>query len=190
MTRINLLPWRETYRREKNNEFHAMLALCMALAAGVGFGGYKFAEGKVLFQEKRNARLEHEIQLLQAELKEIEELEETKNNLLARMEIIQQLQGQRPQIVHTFHEIAERLPDGIFLTAMKQEGESQLVLEGRAESNARVSALMRRMDRSDYFSRPRLEVIQADQQDNISTFRLSLVQERPSAEGEESIDGI
>ena len=191
MTRINLLPWRETYRREKNNEFYVVLGLCMAIAAGIGFGGYKFAEGKVDFQDKRNARLESEIALLQAELKEIEALEETKNNLLARMEIIQQLQGRRPQIVHTFHEIAERLPDGVYLTAMKQNGDKQLVLEGKAESNARVSALMRRMDRSEYFTAPRLEVIeQQDTQDRISSFRLSVMQDRPGADDEENFDGL
>lgn len=189
MTRINLLPWRETYRQEKNKEFYMVVGLCMTLAAGVGFAGFKFAEDKVNFQTQRNERLETEIALLQEELKEIKELEETKNNLLARMEIIQQLQGQRPQIVHTFHEIATRLPDGIFLTAMKQVGEKQLVLEGRAESNARVSALMRRMDRSDYFKDPRLEVIESDKDDSISTFKLSIIQDRPNTD-QESGDGI
>lgn len=184
MTRINLLPWRETHRIEKNNEFYVVLGLCMLLAAGLGFGGYKFAEDKVDFQNMRNDRLKNEIALLQEELKEIKELEETKNNLLSRMEIIQQLQGQRPQIVHTFHEIATRLPDGIFLTAMKQQGEKQLVMEGRAESNARVSALMRRMDRSEYLADPRLDVIESNNDDSISTFKLSLIQERPKNESE------
>jgi len=191
MTRINLLPWRETHRREKNNEFYVVLGLCLTLAAGVGFAGFKFAEDKVNFQVKRNDRLENEIALLQEELKEIEALEETKNKLLARMEIIQQLQGQRPQIVHTFHEIAQRLPDGVYLTKMEQLGESRLVLEGRAESNARVSALMRRMDRSDFFGNPKLEVIEQDKQDRVSDFRLSVVQERPdNKEEQEAIDGI
>jgi type IV pilus assembly protein PilN len=189
MTKINLLPWRETHRKEKNNEFYVVLGLCALLAAGVGFGGLKFADEKVKFQEKRNARLETEINLLQAELAAIKELEETKNNLLARMEIIQQLQGQRPQIVHTFHEVATRLPDGVFLTSMKQIGDKKLVLEGRAESNARVSALMRRMDRSDYFDSPKLDVIQADKVEGISTFKLSVVQVVPQAE-QESENGI
>ena len=189
MTRINLLPWRETHRVEKNKEFYVVLGFCMALAAGVGFAGYKFAEDKVNFQNTRNDRLNTEIAQLQEELKEIKELEETKNNLLARMEIIQQLQGQRPQIVHTFHEIATRLPDGIFLTAMKQQSGEQLVLEGRAESNARVSALMRRMDRSEYFTKPRLEVIESDKNDRISTFKLSVVQRKPKTD-QESEDGI
>jgi len=191
MTKINLLPWRETHRKEKNNEFYVILGLCAALAAGVGFGGLKYAEDKVAFQEKRNARLNTEIALLEEELAAIRELEETKNNLLARMEIIQQLQGQRPQIVHTFHEVATRLPDGVFLTAMKQVGSNQLVIEGRAESNARVSALMRRMDRSDYFDKPKLDVIEADKVEGISTFKLSVIQLQPKAEGElEADNGI
>lgn len=189
MTRINLLPWRETHRLEKNKEFYVVMALCMCLAGAVGFGGYKYAEDKVNFQTKRNDRLNTEIALLQEELKEIQALEETKNNLLARMEIIQQLQGQRPQIVHTFYEIASRLPDGIFLSSMRQQGTSELVLQGKAESNARVSALMRRMDRSDYFKNPRLEVIQTDDEENVSTFTLSLGQDRPNID-KELDDGI
>lgn len=181
MTRINLLPWRETYRLEKNKEFYVVLGFCAALAAGIGFAGFKYAEDKVNFQAQRNARLDHEIALLQEELQAIKELEETKNDLLARMEIIQELQGSRPQIVHTFHEIAARIPDGIFLTAMKQSGDKKLELDGLAESNARVSALMRRMDRSDYFTNPALEVITSDKNNAISTFKLSLEQHDPKA---------
>lgn len=189
MTRINLLPWRETHRIETNKEFYVAMGLCMCLAGAVGFAGFKYVDEQVNFQTQRNQRLNSEIAMLQEELKEIKELEETKNNLLARMEIIQQLQGQRPQIVHTFHEIASRLPDGIYLTSMKQSGNTQLVLEGRAESNARVSALMRRMDRSEYFKDPRLDVIESDTNDGISLFKLSLIQDRPSNDTELE-DGI
>lgn len=185
MTRINLLPWRETHRREKNNEFYVVCGLCMAVAAGIGFGGFKYAEDKVNFQDSRNQRLKTEIAQLQEELREIEALEETKNALLERMDIIQTLQGQRPLIVHTFHEVATRLPDGVYLTDMKQQDASSLILEGRAESNARVSALMRRMDRSDYFGQPRLDVIQADDDEQTSTFKLSVKQNNPNAEEED-----
>jgi len=188
MTKINLLPWRETHRREKNNEFYVILGLVAALAAGAGFGGLQYARDKVQFQEKRNARLNTEIELLQEELAAIRELETTKNNLLARMKIIQELQGQRPQIVHTFHEVATRLPDGVFLTSMKQFGNNQLIIEGRAESNARVSALMRRMDRSEYFSNPTLDVIKANVVDGISEFKLSVIQMKPKASGELETD--
>ena len=181
MTKLNLLPWRETYRQEKNKEFVVAMVFAGLIAAGLGFAGLKFAEDKVNFQTKRNQKLESEIAKLQLELKEIEKLEETKNKLLARMEIIQQLQGLRPQVVHAFQEVAERLPDGVYLTALNQQAQNQLVIEGRAESNARVSALMRRLDESDYFSNPRLEVIEADKDDGISTFKLNLVQDVPNA---------
>lgn len=188
-TKINLLPWREEHRKAKNNEFFVLLGICAALAGLVGFGGFKYAEDKVTFQESRNQRLNDEIALLQEELEEIKELEETKNNLLARMEIIQQLQGQRPQIVHTFHEVATRIPDGVFLKNLQQTSDSQMVVEGHAESNARVSALMRTLDRSDYFKQPRLEVIEADKVDGISSFRLVMKQTAPNAQ-EESEDGL
>jgi len=188
MTRINLLPWRETHRREKNNEFCIALGLCAAIAAGIGLGGFKYAEGNVKFQEKRNARLDHELALLEEELREIEELEETKNNLLARMDIIQELQGKRPQIVHTFYEVASRIPDGVHLTEMKQEGEKQLVIAGKAESNARVSALMRKMDESEYLTSPVLESIEAKEKDAISTFKFSVVQHLPKPESQRGAD--
>lgn len=188
-THINLLPWREAHRREKNNEFFVLLGLCMALAAGVGFAGFKYVEDKVDFQDRRNARLEREIALLQEELREIAALERTKDDLLERMEIIQKLQGERPQIVHTFHEAAISLPDGVYLTSMRQTGQSQLEIEGRAESNARVSALMRRLDRSEYFAAPRLTVIESDENDRISTFNLTVRQENPQSLEEELDDG-
>ena len=191
MTRINLLPWREQHRLETNKDFYVICCLCLALAATVGFGGFKFAEDKVKFQEQRNNRLNSEIAQLQEELKEIEALEETKSNLLARIEIIQQLQLQRPQIVHTFYEIASRLPDGIYLKTMEQKAGQKLLLEGEAESNARVSALMRRMDRSDFFKTPRLDVIQTEKDEGFSSFKLSLTQDRPGSENDlESDDGI
>lgn len=189
MTRINLLPWRETHRIASNNRYFFVLGICLSIAAATGFAGFKHAAEKVAFQEKRNGRLNNEIVLLQEQLKEIEALEETKRNLLARMEIILQLQGQRPQIVHTFYEIASRLPDGTYLTSMKQDGTSSLQLEGKADSNARVSALMRRMDRSDYFKNPQLNVIQTSSDDSISSFKLSVVQDMPTNELE-SDDGI
>jgi type IV pilus assembly protein PilN len=176
MTRINLLPWRESRRLEKNKAFYVALCFCIAIAAGVGMGGFKYAEDRVNFQIKRNDLLNAEIALLAAELVAIRKLEETKNDLLARMEIIQQLQGKRPHIVHTFQEIATRIPDGIYLTSMKQTGEDLLELKGLAESNARVSALMRRMDSSEYFTKPELDSITSEKGSMISTFKLNLQQ--------------
>lgn len=187
MTKINLLPWRETYRKQKQNEFYAILLGGIMISAGLVFGGMQFMQSKIDFQERRNAYLNSEIQLLQKELQAIKELETTKNNLLARMEIIQTLQSQRPQLVHIFHELANRLPDGIYLTSMEEKS-GAMVLEGRAESNARVSALMRKLDQSDWFSQPTLEIIEADQQQGISSFKLGLTLSTPNDESEELSD--
>jgi len=189
MTRINLLPWRESRRLEKNKEFYVAMGFCLLIAAGIGFGGYKYVEDKANFQAKRNARLNSEIALLAEELKAIAKLEETKSDLLSRMDIIQELQGKRPQIVHTFQEIATRIPDGIYLTSMKQTRENTLELMGLAESNARVSALMRRMDSSDYFTKPVLDSITSEKDSMISTFKLDLQQQVLNDDAEPD-DGI
>lgn len=184
MTKINLLPWRETYRKQKQNEFFSFLFVGILCAGGVTFAGMQFMQSKLDFQSSRNSYLDSEIQALQRELNEIKELESTKNNLLARMEIIQTLQSQRPQLVHIFHELANRLPDGIYLTSMEQKSD-KMILEGRAESNARVSALMRKLNQSDWFESPLLEIIKADQQEGISTFKLSMVLATPETANEE-----
>ncbi len=183
MTKINLLPWREAHQKQKQNEFFAMLFGGLMVAGAFVFGGVQFMQSRIDFQHKRNNYIESEIQALQHELDAIKELESTKNNLLARMEIIQTLQSQRPQLVHIFHELANRLPDGIYLTSMVQQSNA-MILEGRAESNARVSALMRKLDQSDWFSGPTLEIIEADQQKGISSFKLNLVLEIPKDDEE------
>lgn len=192
MTKLNLLPWRETHRREKNIEFGITTGIFAVLTMGLVFMGLQFAQGKVDFQNQRNDRLNSEIVLLQQELMEIKELEKTKNDLLSRMEIVQELQAQRPKIVHILHEIASNLPDGVYLTSMRQEGETRLLLEGQAESNARVSALMRQLNESTYLSNPKLEIIAADKAFGSSTFKLSMNSDSggKTADSEGSDNGV
>ncbi len=175
MAKINLLPWREEERRQKTREFGLTLGLVAVLGAGVVFAGMQFAQQKIDYQEARNQYLQKEINQLQKELREIKELESTKANLLARMDIIQQLQAKRPQVVHTFQQLAERVPDGVFFHAMKQE-QDRIVLEGRADSNARVSTLMRNLDSSEWFKNPALDVIESAKDSGISSFKLYLSQ--------------
>ena len=175
MAKINLLPWREEQRKQQAQQFGVAAVFTAVVAAGVVYAGSRFAQDKIEYQQSRNNYMQMEIDKLKAELKEIEELESTKVNLLARMDIIQQLQTKRPQVVHTFQELAERVPEGVFLMSMKQNND-RLSLEGRADSNARVSTLMRNLDASDWFKQPGLEVIQSDKSSGISTFKLSLSQ--------------
>ncbi len=159
MPRINLLPWRDELRTQRRNQFY--------LALGAAAGGAAFAllisnlafSGIVSHQGDRNARLKEEISLLDLRIEEILDLEDKKDRLLARMEIIEQLQRSRPSIVHVFEELVSTLPDGVYLTAVKQSGQN-IEIVGSAESNTRVSALMRKLDESDWFTKPDLEVVE------------------------------
>lgn len=174
MAKINLLPWREEKRRQQTREFGLTLAFVGVLGAGVVFAGMQFAQQKIDYQEARNRYLQKEINQLQKELEEIKELESTKANLLARMDIIQQLQAKRPQVVHTFEQLAKRMPDGVFFKGLAQE-QGRLVLEGMADSNARVSTLMRSLDDSGWFKNPTLDVIETSES-GVSKFKLYLSQ--------------
>ncbi len=176
MAKINLLPWREELRNEKAKEFGMSALLTGLFGAALVYGGMQFANNKIDHQQARNNYLQTEIDKLKKDLKEIEELESTKAKLLARMDIIQELQARRPQVVHTFQELAERIPDGVYLRSMKQQKDI-LAFEGKADSNARVSTLMRNLGASDWFKQPGLELIESKDKDNgISSFKLRLSQ--------------
>lgn len=184
MARINLLPWREEERRRRTKDFLTRMLLAGILAIAATGYALHYAQGLVDHQNSRNQYLQNEIDRLKAELEEIKELESTKSKLLSRMEIIQQLQTRRPQIVHLFHELAATLPDGVYLTGITQAG-NRISLEGRAESNARVSAYMRNLDDSTWLTNPRLEVIEAKTDAGTSTFTLHLEQTHPDADKDE-----
>lgn len=185
MAKINLLPWREEERAEKTKQFGLSALLTGIIGAVAVYAGVQFANGKVSHQQARNAFLQTEIDNLKKDLKEIEELESTKSNLLARMAIIQELQARRPQVVHTFQELAERVPDGVFMSSMKQE-RNVLSFEGKADSNARVSTLMRNLGASDWFKQPGLELINSQNSKNgISSFKLRLSQSVATADEEQ-----
>ena len=154
------------------------------LTAVVVFYGWFHIGGLIEYQNNRNRYLQGQIQTLQAQLEEIKTLESTKERLLARMDVIQTLQTRRPQIVHLFHELASTLPDGVFLSGIKQS-QNAVTLEGLAESNARVSAYMRNLDSSSWLRSPRLELIEASQEEErISNFKLHLQQTTPKEEEE------
>lgn len=153
MPRINLLPWREAERQRRQRDF--MVAMAGAFVAGIvviGLVIFAFS-GMIDHQLERNERLTAEIQVLDKSIEEIDGLERQKERLLARMEIIEQLQKSRPEIVHLFDEVTRKLPEGVYLTAMKQSG-SAVEITGVAQSSTRVSALMRQIDSSDWLTDP------------------------------------
>jgi len=159
MAHINLLPWREEQRQEQTRQFVTILGLSLALTGAILFMVHATFNNQINHQKYRNKILQDEIALLDASLKQIETLEETKEQLLARMDVIQSLQQQRPQIVHLFDDFVRTVPEGIYLTKIKQEGD-RLTIKGVAESNGRVSAYMRNIDASEWMATPKLKVIE------------------------------
>ncbi len=159
MAHINLLPWREEQRQEQTRQFATVTVLSLVLTGAIIFMVHVTFDNQIDHQKYRNKTLQTEISTLDASLKQIEALEETKEQLLARMDVIQSLQQQRPQIVHLFDDFVRTVPEGIFLTKIKQDGE-QLTINGVAESNGRVSAYMRNIDSSEWMATPKLKVIE------------------------------
>ena len=160
MTRINLLPWRELLRKEREREFYSIAGGAAVLMLLVIVYVHFHMSGVIEEQNGRNAYLDGQIKKVEEQIKKIKSLETEKAQLLARMKVIEELQGQRPQMVHLFDELVKALPDGVYFTSIKQEGVS-VVIEGIAQSNARVSAFMRNIDASHWLAEPRLNVIQA-----------------------------
>ncbi|WP_313318183.1 PilN domain-containing protein [Stenotrophomonas sp.] len=164
MARINLLPWRAERRKQRQREFYGMLGF--AAIAGVVLSGlfWFFYSQQISGQQERNAFLESEIAKVKEQNKEIERLDKQKDRLLARKKVIEELQGKRSQMVHLFDSLVRTIPDGVVLTALKQEGET-LTLEGRTQSNARVSTYMRNLEGSGWMSNPELTIIEARAQE-------------------------
>ena len=159
MPRINLLPWRDAQRKERKLAFLVALGVA-ALAAGVAsFAAYLMYGSMIEAQERRNTQLSMAIKKLDKEIEEINSLESAKQKFIARMEIIEKLQRSRPEIVHVFDEIVRTLPEGVYLTSVKQNG-MRLKFEGIAQSSTRVSSFMRNIDGSQWLRNPELEVVQ------------------------------
>ena len=159
MPRINLLPWREAERKKRQRDFGVALAGGVVAAIACILGTMFVYSGMISNQEARNERLNEEIAQLQLSIEEIDGLERQKERMLARMEIIEQLQKSRPEIVHLFDEMARQLPEGVYLTGMKQTG-ANVEVRGVAQSSTRVSALMRQVDASDWMGDPQVERVE------------------------------
>lgn len=178
MAKINLLPWREELRKQKKKNFF----IAMGVSAVLTLLAFIFVHVHILgmqeYQSKRNEILSKEIVELDKKLGEIKTIEETKSKLLAKINVIQNLQESRPEAVHLFDEIPRNAPDGVYLTKFKQK-DQELEFEGKTQSNARVSAFMRAVDASKWVRTPVLGEIKAEdikdksgQQTGFSTFKL------------------
>ncbi len=186
MPRINLLPWREAERQKRQREF--LVATAGSFVAGIvvaGLVNFSYI-GMIDYQLERNGRLEAEIAELDKSISEINGLERQKERLLARMEIIERLQSSRPEIVHLFDEVTRQLPEGVYLTAMKQTG-SAVQVTGVAQSSTRVSALMRQIDASEWLTDPGVVKVETTDRgpSRQAGFVVTLRQVRASDEGME-----
>jgi type IV pilus assembly protein PilN len=181
MARINLLPWREAARQQRRKDFLTAGGIALGVTLGLAVIVHLFIENLIANQEMRNQFLQGEIAKLNRQIQEIQELEKTKAALLARMEIIQQLQKSRPGIVREFDELVTALPDGVYLIKLDQAGQT-VVVEGQAQSNARVSAFMSNIENSKSIGKPRLMLIENQDQTGtgLSHFRLSFDQIIPA----------
>ena len=188
MPAINLLPWREAERKKRQRDFGVAMGGAVVTGIAVIMLTMLAYSQMISSQEARNDRLIDEIAELEKSIQEIDGLERQKERLLARMEIIEQLQKSRPEIVHLFDELTRQLPEGVYLTGMKQTG-SRVVIRGVAQSSTRVSALMRQIDASEWLSDPEVERVETKQAGSSrqSEFVVNLKQKHLGADAEDEL---
>jgi len=180
MAHINLLPWREELRKQKQREFGLMAVGGVVIAGLVVLLSHLHVDGMINDQNQRNAFLQNEITILNQRIGRIQELEAMKQDLLARMNVIQELQSSRPESVHLLDELVRTLPEGVYLNKFAQRNRG-LTMNGIAQSNARVSDYMRNIDGSEWFTGPRLDLIRTTEVNRrrISDFTLRGNQKAP-----------
>jgi type IV pilus assembly protein PilN len=180
MAKINLLPWRAERRVQRQREFYAMLGIAAIAGVVLSFLLWLHYDRQVSGQQARNQFLETEIKKVEAQNEQIKELDRQKDRLLARKKVIEELQANRSQMVHLFDSLVRTVPDGLALANIKQEGEV-LTLQGRAQSNARVSAYMRNLESSGWMTKPDLSIIEAKPEDGKTPLATSQSRELPYA---------
>ena len=158
MAHINLLPWREAQRKQRKQDFFVVIGLAVALMLAVVGGVHVYMASLIDNQTMRNDILKNEIKLVEKKIEEIKALEKQKEQLIARMRVIEELQSNRPAIVHLFDELARIVPEGLYIESLEQKA-SKITIKGSAQSNARVSAFMRALEESVWFKAPSLDVI-------------------------------
>ena len=183
MAHINLLPWREERRQELKKEFLVTVGLVFLLAVGLVVLGDRIVNGPIENQNARNQYLADNIKILDEQVAEIRELEKKRNQLLDRMRVIQELQGNRPIIVRVLDQLVRTVPDGVFYTNLQTKGNT-ISIRGVAESNNRVSSLMRRLAASDWLANPNLDAVRAAPEygDQANTFNLTVQIQAPESE--------
>jgi type IV pilus assembly protein PilN len=187
MATINLLPWREERRLQRKKEFFLLLGVFAVVGASLVFLADLFVSGQIAAQEARNNHLTVNIRKLDEQVAEIRELHRRRNQLLDRMQVIQELQGNRPVIVRVMDQFVRTLPDGVYYTNL-QAREGSIEVTGVAESNNRVSSLMRQMNDSAWLKEPNLNSVRANPEygEQATTFRLIVQVQLPGTDDVEA----
>ncbi len=179
MPRINLIPWREAERKRKRQEFGVGALGALVAAGAIAFLVNLQMSAAINNQNERNQYLNDEIAQLDKQITEILALEQQKQRLRARIQVIEQLERSRPEIVHVFDQLVRTIPDGVNLTSLKQT-DRKLQLKGLAQSSTRVASYMRNLDASEWLTDPSLDILETKGGgDAGSEFVLNAVQENP-----------
>ncbi len=186
MAKINLLPWRDELRKELQKQFYTTVGAFVVLTLCTWGAIHFINTQRIEYQQTRNQFLNEQIAHLDKKIKEIERLEKEKQRLKARIDAIEQLQGNRPLIVRLFDELVTSLPEGVSIVTVKQAGKA-ITISGVAQSNARVSSFMRKLEGSDWLTDPQLDVIQARDEEGqrLSNFTMRFNQVMPKGPGAE-----
>jgi len=180
MPRINLIPWREAERKEKRQEFAVGAVGGLILAGALAFAVNLQMGSAISHQNERNQYLKDQISELDKQIAEILDLEQQKQRLLARMQVIEQLERSRAEVVHLFDQLVRTLPDGIYLTSIAQ-ADRKITLKGITQSSTRVSNYMRNIDASEWLADPSLDILETKgSSDAGSEFTLNAMQENPN----------
>ncbi|SHF79501.1 type IV pilus assembly protein PilN [Microbulbifer donghaiensis] len=191
MAKINLLPWRQEYRAQKQKEFQQVAVLVVIAAAISTFLWMKAVDGQIANQNERNQLLQTEIAALDKQVREIKDLKKRRQELIDRMRVIQELQGNRPLTVRYFDEMVQSAPEGLWLTSLKRRGKS-VEVAGVAESNNRVSSFMRNLDQSEWYESPNLTGVTAKPEfgEQASAFQLTVNVSGRKKDEEEQADAL
>jgi type IV pilus assembly protein PilN len=180
MPRINLVPWREAERKQKRQEFGVGAIGALVLAGAIAFAVNLQMSAAINAQNERNQYLKDETAKLDKQIAEILELDQEKQRLVARMQVIEQLERSRAEVVHLFDQMVKTLPDGIYLTSIKQT-DRKIQLKGMAQSSSRVSNYMRNIDASEWLADPSLDILETKAGSAAgSDFTLNAIQENPN----------
>ncbi len=184
-TRINLLPWRETQKQEREIRFGIITVLALAIAGGLVLSAHLYMADKITYQQSRNNYLKNEITKADAKIQKIKKLKDKKRRLVERMNVIQELEESRSHVVRLLDELVKQVPSGVYFKRMTQK-KNKITLEGVAQSDARVSSLMGSLEASPWLKNPKIYFIkdsttkQSNQRKrSVSSFRLEILQTTP-----------